>query len=49
MYVCMILDPNVCMYDAYSLDPDTRDYDAHMYDAFIQSMMHVSMILDHDT
>ena len=32
--------------------PNTRDYDAHMYDAFIQSMMNVSMnsmILDHDT
>ena len=35
MHVCMILDPDVCMYDAYSLDPDTRDYDAHMYDSFI--------------
>ena len=29
------IDQNVCMYDAYSLDPDTRDYDAHMYDSFI--------------
>ena len=30
----MTLDPNVCMYDAYSLDPDTRDYYAHV-SAFI--------------
>ena len=29
--------------------PDTRDYDAHMYNALIQSMMRVSMILDHGT
>ena len=38
----MILDPDVCMYDAYSLDPDIRDYDAHC-------MMHLSMMLDPDT
>ena len=31
----MILDPDVCMYDAYIIDPDTSGHDAHMYDAFI--------------
>ena len=41
MHVCMILDPDVCMCDAHSLDPNTRGYDAHVYDA--------SMILDPDT
>ena len=37
MHVCMILDPDVCLYDAHSLDPNTHGYDAHiyMYDAFI--------------
>ena len=35
-HLCMILDPDVCMYDAYSLDPDIRDYDAHC-------MMHLYM------
>ena len=56
----MILDPDVCLYDAHSLDPNTHGYDAHiyMYDAFIcvprsltmmhVCMMHISMILDLD-
>ena len=43
MHVCMILDPDVCLYDAHSLDPNTHGYDAHI------CMMHLSMILDPDT
>ena len=39
MHVCMIHDPDVCMYDAYSLDPDM----SHI------CMMHLSMMLDPDT
>ena len=47
----MIIDPDVCMYDAYSLDPDIRDYDAH---CMMHLYMHVwciyqfSLILDSD-
>ena len=50
-HLCMILDPDVCMYDAYSLDPDIRDYDAHF---MMHLYMHVwciyqfSLILDSD-
>ena len=36
-------DPDVCMYDAYCLDPNTRGYDTHI------CMIHLSMILDPDT
>ena len=38
------VDLDVCMFDAYILDPDTRGHDAYMYDAWC---IHLYMILIH--